>query len=430
MKTTYSAYRILCTLALLTATPLLAGADGSGCSSGGRISVGSGNPSPTGDGGACTQADCAGLPALADAKNCPGYDTAPHSMRGDFILSRSVCAKSSSTGLCEWDFPACPATDAGAACVCAGPAPGAPSGVCADGSAFGPICFVNPGTPIPGMSSPPVTCSWALRSCTDAAVCPQLGCFPQCPNGVVKDPNGCDTCQCEPAADGGTPAEAGSGHDASGPASCAPSDCAGLAALADAKVCPDGTSLGRSVCAKSTYTGQCEWDFPACPPLEAGVACSCPSPAPSAPNGLCADGSLFGPACVVNTAPPIPGMAPPPVTCSWTIRTCSPARDAGSSSGAASCDARKAAALATVQIAVDANGTCTVDADCRVVAFQSGCFDACTRVVNAAGVAAVQSAESTANANGCATFASDGCALSIPPCLPPGPPTCVGGKCM
>ncbi len=29
--------------------------------------------------------------------------------------------------------------------------------------------------------------------------CPGLGCAPQCPNGILIDANGCDTCQCAPA---------------------------------------------------------------------------------------------------------------------------------------------------------------------------------------------------------------------------------------
>src|SRR5579872_5910597 len=33
--------------------------------------------------------------------------------------------------------------------------------------------------------------------------CPGLGCAPQCPAGVLKDSNGCDTCQCAPVPDAG-----------------------------------------------------------------------------------------------------------------------------------------------------------------------------------------------------------------------------------
>jgi hypothetical protein len=95
-----------------------------------------------------------------------------------------------------------------------------------------------------------------------------------------------------------------------------------------------------------------------------------------------------------------------------------------------SCDARKASAIAEVQKAVDTNLGCMSDADCKVVDFQSGCFDACTRVVNAAGVVAVKSAIDRVNANGCANFTSDGCNVVIPPCAPPSSPSCAAGRCM
>jgi hypothetical protein len=101
---------------------------------------------------------------------------------------------------------------------------------------------------------------------------------------------------------------------------------------------------------------------------------------------------------------------------------------AGTSTG--SCDARKASAIAEVQHAIDTNLTCTSDADCKVVAFQSGCFDACTRVVNAVGIAAVKSAIDSVNANGCDSFVSDGCRREVPPCVPPSSPTCGAGRCM
>jgi hypothetical protein len=37
-----------------------------------------------------------------------------------------------------------------------------------------------------------------------ADACPGLGCGPSCPNGVLKDSNGCDTCTCAPAAEAGS----------------------------------------------------------------------------------------------------------------------------------------------------------------------------------------------------------------------------------
>lgn len=77
-------------------------------------------------------------------------------------------------------------------CQCTGPEPGVVSMQCSDGSFSGPVCA----TVADG------TCSWQIRQCP--ATCPALGCNPQCPNGVLKDANGCDTCQCAPAADAGS----------------------------------------------------------------------------------------------------------------------------------------------------------------------------------------------------------------------------------
>ena len=50
-----------------------------------------------------------------------------------------------------------------------------------------------------------------------------------------------------------------------GPATgCTPRDCEGLAVTDDAKICPDGTGLGRTVCAMRA-NGTCGWHFPDCP---------------------------------------------------------------------------------------------------------------------------------------------------------------------
>jgi antistasin family protein len=68
--------------------------------------------------------------------------------------------------------------------------------------------------------------------------CPGLGCFPNCPNGVLKDKSGCDTCQCAPAAD--------AGGDAGGTGLCA----------TDAD-CPSGRICGFLESAACAATGQC-----------------------------------------------------------------------------------------------------------------------------------------------------------------------------
>jgi hypothetical protein len=57
----------------------------------------------------------------------------------------------------------------------------------------------------PGASCPPCDCTCGEPTdggtCTPPApppgpVCPAIGCYPQCPNGVLQDEDGCDTCAC------------------------------------------------------------------------------------------------------------------------------------------------------------------------------------------------------------------------------------------
>lgn len=105
---------------------------------------------------------------------------------------------------------------------------------------------------------------------------------------------------------------------------------------------------------------------------------------------------------------------------------CASRPNAGASGG---CDARRESAQAEILAVIDAHQACVADADCQSIAFQSGCFDSCTRVVNASGVAPVEAAINQVNAGTCATYKSDGCSVLVPPCLPPMPAKCVAGSC-
>jgi len=96
---------------------------------------------------------------------------------------------------------------------------------------------------------------------------------------------------------------------------------------------------------------------------------------------------------------------------------------------AATCDARRDSARADIGAVIDAHLACEKDGDCQSIAFSSNCFDSCTRAINAAGVSAVEAAVAKANAGACANYQSDGCSVSIPPCVPPTLPQCVAGKC-
>jgi hypothetical protein len=77
------------------------------------------------------------------------------------------------------------------------------------------------------------------------------------------------------------------GSDATG--GCTPADCAGLAAPQLALACPDGTSVGATLCARRA-NGQCDWGFPPCPG-DAGPSCPALGCFPQCPNGVLKDKS-------------------------------------------------------------------------------------------------------------------------------------------
>jgi hypothetical protein len=82
------------------------------------------------------------------------------------------------------------------AAQCAGLAAPALAKMCPDGTSVGPTFCERQASG---------QCNWGFPACPGDAgqACPGLGCFPQCPSGVLKDSNGCDTCQCAPVADAG-----------------------------------------------------------------------------------------------------------------------------------------------------------------------------------------------------------------------------------
>ncbi len=168
----------------------------------------------------CKPEDCANQPIEAIA------------CANGFLTTQTCVANTQ--GQCAWKISCTPldggtGTTDGGTCVCGDPHPLAPNEICPDGSIGGPICAVKSDG----------TCSWAFRACpaeggtgtSDGGVaclpsqctdtsqcppsdicvnttpqgpciikqcCPALGCDPMCPNGVLKDAKGCDTCQCAP----------------------------------------------------------------------------------------------------------------------------------------------------------------------------------------------------------------------------------------
>jgi hypothetical protein len=86
-----------------------------------------------------------------------------------------------------WDMHPCTFPTGGAGLACHNPAMG-----CASAS----TCGVGCDAVVTGRCGGD-TDAGQPGSGTDA--CPGLGCNPMCPNGVLKDANGCDTCDCAPA---------------------------------------------------------------------------------------------------------------------------------------------------------------------------------------------------------------------------------------
>jgi hypothetical protein len=181
----------------------LTGAEGDGCRPGGVVPVGSN------DGGVCSAEICRDLPRDLDARICPGGTT----------LERSVCLPGAD-GRCGWEFPACPVDGGDPGQIDAQP----------------PVC------------SPEVCRGLPARD--DAKVCP---------DGTTLTRTVCATStdgkcawifpRCPPIGDA---------------AVCVQQDCEGKPVRLDAKLCPDGTHVGRTLCAVDPR-GECEWDFPPCP---------------------------------------------------------------------------------------------------------------------------------------------------------------------
>lgn len=165
------------------------------------------------------------------------------------------------------------------------------------------------------------------------------------------------TVACAPGAvltsrDGAVADDGGAVEDAG--LTCSSTSCASLGAPTLAKICPDGTTLGATVC--EDQGGHCGWSFPACPPgadASEAIDVSCPTYACDLPDclyGVIAQTDTNGcPACGICALPPDAGKdadtcqcgAPPPTpvcpgggvpslsceamssgSCSWIVGSC------------------------------------------------------------------------------------------------------------
>src|SRR5579859_5216033 len=130
------------------------------------------------------QAADAGLACACPSGETSCSITCPDGTAGQCTNGVPTCGGTGGGNCCPvgWDLYSCTFPDGGAGEACHNPELG-----CASSTTCGQGCD-------------PVVTGRCGGSGSDA--CPGLGCFPNCPNGVLKDQNGCDTCQCAPT-DGG-----------------------------------------------------------------------------------------------------------------------------------------------------------------------------------------------------------------------------------
>lgn len=132
--------------------------------------------------GACFLGACNGATIPA------GDDTAADS-GSECSSGEPGCGGAADAGDCcpaGYDLYACTFPDGGAGQACHNPQLGCASSTTC-GMGCDPVVTGRCGGGGGGDAAPP-----------PADGCPGLGCFPNCPNGVLKDSSGCDTCQCAP----------------------------------------------------------------------------------------------------------------------------------------------------------------------------------------------------------------------------------------
>lgn len=112
---------------------------------------------------------------------------------------------------------------------------------------------------------------------------------------------------------------------------------------------------------------------------------------------------------------------------------CAASGPSGASSttgGGDACAAHVTEARSKLQAVLDANATCSSDADCVEVGFGASCFDSCSRAMATSGKDAFDAERRAVDAGACKAYADEGCpAMIAPPCAPPGPLHCNAGRC-
>lgn len=244
------------------------------------------------------------------------------------------------------------------------------------------------------------TCSWANTSLYE-----QYGKSAPVPTYALGDEfhsiDGCNECQCtakgimctvkscEPQAcdDIAKVCPDGSAVGRTGP-NCSFAPCPGeIACTDDAKKCPDGSYVGR-------VAPSCE--FTPCGDTDPGTR-QC-----SAMAMQCPDGSFVGP-----TGPDCKFVCPTSNACQQIEN------DAGTK----------------IREVIAAHVDCQIDADCEVVAIAASCVDQCSGVMAKTGEKDYQAVIDDLNASLCKDYASQSCKLVPPPCDPPAGARCVNKKC-
>jgi hypothetical protein len=93
------------------------------------------------------------------------------------------------------------------------------------------------------------------------------------------------------------------------------------------------------------------------------------------------------------------------------------------------CERIEANAQRVLFTAIDASRSCQSDADCVEVWRSTSCFDACGDAIAASYSADIDATKQLLDENQCAAFERAQCSFVVPPCDPPGPPTCIDGSC-
>jgi hypothetical protein len=230
------------------------------------------------------------------------------------------------------------------------------------------------------------------------------------------DGNGCQPGGPIPVGSGSS--DAGSRSD--GSVTCTPSDCAGdLAVPAIAKVCPDGTSVGATLCAAQS-DGKCGWGFPACTTDAcSGVALPC-VPCPYGSTGMGHDSNGCA-TCPICAAPPSDACVVP--VCN--LPNCAVGSTIVPQYGADGCEtcpicAPPDAGSGSCSIsATSYDRSCTQSSDCVAVYSGALCGSSCICANSAINVEAQAQYETDLSAS---TFARCPC--------PSGPAVaCTGGTC-